>query len=248
MEKQKVNYWLMIVLSIWLGWLGIDRIIIKDKLGIVKLFTLGGCGVWWIIDIILWSVKFFDVEYETNEVTRIIGIIGMSIFGLLVIIKILTGSLNVAVDVEESSTPIEATASSIITEKPTVTTEPTEKPTPKPTEKPTPEPTIFYDTSITYDQLARTPDDYFGKGVVFTGKIVQILESDGVIDCRIAISSNYDKMMYCTYIYRVGESRLLEDDIIRFKAISMGIYTYTTIFGGEVSIPSVVIDEITQRP
>ena len=42
----------------------------------------------------------------------------------------------------------------------------TQKPTPKPTKKPTPKPTkkLVYDQSITFDQLNRDPDKYFGKG------------------------------------------------------------------------------------
>lgn len=41
-----------LILSILLGWLGIDRFFLGDiGLGIGKLITGGGCGIWWIIDI-----------------------------------------------------------------------------------------------------------------------------------------------------------------------------------------------------
>lgn len=43
-----------IILSIIVGSLGIDRIYIGDiGLGILKLITCGGCGVWWLIDLFL---------------------------------------------------------------------------------------------------------------------------------------------------------------------------------------------------
>ena len=43
-----------VVLSVLLGWLGIDRMYIgRVGLGILKLITLGGLGVWALVDLIL---------------------------------------------------------------------------------------------------------------------------------------------------------------------------------------------------
>ncbi len=42
------------VLSLLLGWVGADRLYLGSAwLGLLKLFTLGGFGVWWLIDVIL---------------------------------------------------------------------------------------------------------------------------------------------------------------------------------------------------
>jgi len=42
-----------LIISILLGELGIDRFYLGyTGLGILKLITAGGCGIWWIIDII----------------------------------------------------------------------------------------------------------------------------------------------------------------------------------------------------
>ncbi len=47
--------WLTALLLAWfLGGLGIDRFYLGyTGLGVAKLLTLGGCGIWWLIDLIL---------------------------------------------------------------------------------------------------------------------------------------------------------------------------------------------------
>jgi TM2 domain-containing membrane protein YozV len=42
-----------LILSIFLGWLGADRFYLgRPIMGIIKLFTLGGFGILWLVDII----------------------------------------------------------------------------------------------------------------------------------------------------------------------------------------------------
>ncbi len=47
--------WLVtLLLSIFLGYLGVDRFYTGSIVfGILKLVTAGGCGIWWIVDVIL---------------------------------------------------------------------------------------------------------------------------------------------------------------------------------------------------
>jgi hypothetical protein len=61
-EIVKRNYLTALLLSIFLGWVGADRMYCNQVgLGLLKLFTFGGYGIWWIIDIIMFATK--NVRY-----------------------------------------------------------------------------------------------------------------------------------------------------------------------------------------
>ena len=63
---KKLNWVLTLVLSILVGSLGVDRFMMGQiGLGILKLITGGGCGIWWLVDVILIAMKhpFPGVEW-----------------------------------------------------------------------------------------------------------------------------------------------------------------------------------------
>jgi TM2 domain-containing membrane protein YozV len=65
MAKQ-LKWVLTLVLSILFGGLGVDRFMMGHiGLGILKLITGGGLGIWWLIDWILIATKhkFKNVEW-----------------------------------------------------------------------------------------------------------------------------------------------------------------------------------------
>ena len=50
-NKNSTTVWL---LSIFIGYLGIDRIYVGDVgLGVLKMLTCGGIGIWWLIALFL---------------------------------------------------------------------------------------------------------------------------------------------------------------------------------------------------
>ncbi len=58
MEKE-VNWILALLMSLFFGSIGVDRFIMGHVgLGILKLLTGGGFGIWWIIDVILIATKY----------------------------------------------------------------------------------------------------------------------------------------------------------------------------------------------
>jgi TM2 domain-containing membrane protein YozV len=59
-DEKKDKKWLTaLLLSILIGSLGVDRFYMGHVgLGILKLITFGGFGIWWLIDLILIATKY----------------------------------------------------------------------------------------------------------------------------------------------------------------------------------------------
>ena len=103
-----------------------------------------------------------------------------------------------------------------------------------------------YETGITYDNLARTPDDYKGKKVKFYGKVIQVIEDDSEIQIRLAVNDDYDTILLGGYDSSIVSSRVLEDDEITIYGTSIGLISYDSTMGGKITIPGVYIDKIDQ--
>lgn len=105
-----------------------------------------------------------------------------------------------------------------------------------------------YETGITYDQLARTPNDYVGKKVKFKGKVVQVLEGTTETQIRLAVNGDYDSILYCSVPKAKTENtRILENDYITVMGISKGLLSYESTMGGTITIPSVSVDDWGQN-
>lgn len=105
-----------------------------------------------------------------------------------------------------------------------------------------------YETGITYNQLARTPNDYIGKKVKFKGKVIQVLEGTTETQIRLAVNGDYDSILYCSVPKAKTENtRILENDRITIMGISMGLLSYKSTMGGTITIPSVSVDDWGQN-
>ncbi|WDF81932.1 hypothetical protein PQ472_08345 [Lacticaseibacillus pabuli] len=105
-----------------------------------------------------------------------------------------------------------------------------------------------YRNDITFDMLARSPDDYEGAGFTMTGKVVQVLESDDddTIELRVAINGDYDDIVLIDYDSSImNGKRVLEDDKITFNGRSKGTVTYESTQGGDITVPAAQVYKVT---
>ncbi len=64
------NWMVAVLLSIFVGTFGVDRFYLGyTGLGIVKLLTCGGFGIWWLIDLILIVVGGLK-DVDGNELQK----------------------------------------------------------------------------------------------------------------------------------------------------------------------------------
>ncbi|WP_249216298.1 hypothetical protein [Lacticaseibacillus paracasei] len=102
-----------------------------------------------------------------------------------------------------------------------------------------------YNTGITYDQIARTPDEYKGKNITLTGEVIQVVEGDDETDLRVAVDGNYDNVIMVGYDPDImNGSRILENDKITFYAESLGTTTYKSTMGGKITVPLALAKKI----
>lgn len=103
-----------------------------------------------------------------------------------------------------------------------------------------------YETGITYEQLARTPDDFIGDKVKFTGKVLQVSKGESTNLIRLAVNGNYNQVILGSYDQGLTSTRVLEDDTITIYGMSLGEYTYEAVLGNSITLPLVAIEKIDQ--
>lgn len=101
-----------------------------------------------------------------------------------------------------------------------------------------------YETGITYNQIARNPDEYKGQKVKFKGTVVQLMEGTFYNQLRFAVDDDYNQIIYLEYDPSQLSERVLEDDTLTIYGISVGTITYESTMGASITIPAVDVDKI----
>ncbi|MFD1484219.1 hypothetical protein ACFQ5J_03115 [Lacticaseibacillus baoqingensis] len=99
-------------------------------------------------------------------------------------------------------------------------------------------------TNVTYDQLARTPDQYNGKKVMLEGSVMQT-DDDFIM---VMVNGDSDQIVHVSYdATALNGNRILEDDLVQFYATAKGTLSYETTNGDENTIPTLDAAKIIDK-
>lgn len=102
--------------------------------------------------------------------------------------------------------------------------------------------------SYTYNEVARNPDNYIGKKAKFTGEVIQAMPDGDSYTLRVNVTKGryvWDDTVLVSYTKQdSSESNILEDDIITMYGVLMGDYTYTSVMGASITVPSFAAEYI----
>ena len=103
--------------------------------------------------------------------------------------------------------------------------------------------------NIAYDDVARNPDNYITQRLHIYGQVIQVQDQGSDVILRIATKDSgygnyYDDVYLVQYTYKDGDPRLLEDDMVDVYGYCAGSYTYTSVLGASVTVPSMLASYI----
>jgi hypothetical protein len=102
-----------------------------------------------------------------------------------------------------------------------------------------------------YEEIARYPERHLGEAVVFSGKVVQVINEGKSLLMRVAVTKDehgwwkYDHIVLLRYRDPLkGDGHILENDIIEFRGIFKGTQNYNAIFGQSIEKPAVTACDV----
>lgn len=98
--------------------------------------------------------------------------------------------------------------------------------------------------AIPYADIARNPDSYTGQNLVFSGRVLQVLEGSSENDVRLATDGGYDDVVFVAYDPQLLDFRILEDDNITVYGTCTGLYSYKATLGQTITLPSMIATQV----
>lgn len=100
--------------------------------------------------------------------------------------------------------------------------------------------------SISYEELARNPLSYVGNDIRLRGNVMQVQELGNEVIFLLQVTQDewgfWEDNVYLTYTRKsVEEPHVLESDIINVYGPFAGQYTYTSVMGQAITVPSMEV-------
>ena len=117
----------------------------------------------------------------------------------------------------------------------------------KTTEKMTKEKGYTKLTNINYSEFARQENLHKNELITVSGKVLQVVEGSSAISIRLAVNFENDMVIFLTMDSELSDIRILEDDSITVKGQYTGLYTYSSVRGGEITVPSATVESVSVK-
>lgn len=157
------------------------------------------------------------------------------------------------VDTSPAPTTTETASTEVVTEKQEITETEQVTETEEVTEEVTETEIVYtfnpadYETGITYEDLARFPEENAFSAVKFEGEVNQVLKTeDGVTQLMMLVNGNIDERILAELseeaITNNDGGNVLEGDYIRVYGTYIMQIDYKTVLGTQKTIPAMVVD------
>lgn len=99
-------------------------------------------------------------------------------------------------------------------------------------------------TKTNFNDFARHEKLHENEKLSFSGKVLQVVENSSINAIRLAVDSDPDKVIYLRYEPELINIRVLDDDTLTVRGTYFGLYTYSSIRGGDITIPSARVESL----
>lgn len=94
---------------------------------------------------------------------------------------------------------------------------------------------------VSYEELARFPDNYFKKNIKLKGQITQVADAgNGSIMYLLAVNDSPNQIAFVGYSGDFSNGRILKGDKVTFYGVSGGLISTDTANSGNVTCPSMM--------
>lgn len=102
-----------------------------------------------------------------------------------------------------------------------------------------------YRTDISFDSFSRKPDDFIGKKMKLSGKVIETFGSGADSGLRVELDiEHFDDLIRVYYNSNNLDIRILEDDEVTIYGVYQGIESYEAVLGNIIDIPYFNADKI----